>query len=371
MIFKIFSFIFPLFTIVFFSTACNSDRKTEVQISQQRGGGQRPPVRSEAFIVGTSTLLDNIEIPGTIVANEATEIHSEVAGRITGIFFREGSYVSRGALLFKLNDADLQAQRRKLQAQLQIAKQNENRSSELLKIGGISRQDYENTALQVNSLNADIAIINSEIAKTNIRAPYSGKVGFRLVSAGAFVTNQTPLTTISQTSQLKVDFTVPEQYTGRIKNGQYINFRVDGNSRNYTARITATESNIAADTRTLRVRATVQGEQTGLIPGHFATVILNFEPNPNAIMIPTQAVIPQARGKKVYVYKGGVAKFVDITTGIRDSTNVQVLTGLQPGDTILLTGLLALRPEAKVMIAKVVNGTPGQIKPVADTSIKR
>lgn len=350
-------------SLLFFSTtiflSCgNSDRKEAAQ-QQQRGGSQRPPVRADAITVSTSTLFNNIEIPGTIVANETTEIRPEVSGLITRINFKEGTYVSRGAVLFKLNDADLQAQLRKLQVQQKIARQNESRSSELLKIGGISRQDYDAAQLQTSNTSADIAIIQTQIAKTVIRAPFSGKVGFRMVSVGAYVSPATIMTTLSQTSNLKIDFTVPEKYIPQVKGGQFVNFTVEGTDKKYTGRILATESNIMENTRTLRVRAAVQGDAAGLTPGGFAKVILNFEPDPNAIVIPTQAIIPQARGKKVYLYQNGVAKFVDVETGIRDSSTVQITSGLKVGDTVLLTGLLSLRPEGKVILSKLNN------KPVA------
>lgn len=359
-----------LFTAITLFTSCSSsERKKEAQQQQGRGGaGQRPPTRAEAVVVTTSTLLDNIEVPGTIVANEATEIHPEVAGRITGIYFREGSYVSRGSTLFKLNDADLQAQLRKLQVQARIARQNETRSEELLKIGGISRQDYETTQLQVSNTAADIAITEAQIAKTVVRAPFSGKVGLRLVSVGAYVSPTTIMTTISQVGQMKIDFTVPEKYIPQIRNGQFINFTVAGSGKKYAARVTATESNITENTRTLQVRAIVQGDNTGLTPGAFARVQMSFDPDPNAIVMPTQVVIPQARGKKVYVYNNGVAKFVDVTTGIRDSATVQITSGLKAGDTVLTTGLLSLRPDAKVILTKV-NGKPvASQRPTADTT---
>lgn len=353
-----------------FSACGNSEGKSDTQ--QQRGGaagGQRPPVRAEAITVSTSALMDNIEVPGSIVANESTEIHPEVAGLITGIYFREGAVVGKGATLFKLNDADLQAQLRKLRVQQNIARQNEGRSAELLKIGGISQQDYETTQLQVSNISADMAVTQAQLAKTVVRAPFSGKVGLRMVSVGAYVSPTTVMTTISQVGQMKIDFTVPEKYIPQIKTGQVVNFTVAGNSNKYAARVSATGSNVTETTRALQVRAIVQGSTTGLTPGAFAKVQLSFNPDPNAITVPSQAVVPQARGKKIYVYKAGVAKFVDVTTGIRDSSNVQITSGLKVGDTILLTGLLSLRPEGKVMLAKL-NGKPiappAQQPPTAD-----
>jgi len=354
------------FSLAFLMNSCSSDRKKNAQqqgpgAATGRGGpgGRGGPVRADAFIVKTKLLLDNIEIPGTLVSNETTEIHPEVAGRITGIYFKEGGFVNRGALLVKLNDADLQAQKRKLLVQLQVARQNESRSEQLLKIQGISRQDYEAVALQVNNVNADLAVVQTQIEKTNIRAPFSGKLGLRMVSLGAYISPTSVISTISQPNQLKLDFTIPERYINQISNGKVVNFKVDGSDRTYAAKVIATESNITQDTRTMQVRAAVQGTTAGLMPGNFATVRLNFDPDPNAIVIPSQAIIPQARGKKVYVYNDGTAKFVDVTTGIRDSANVQITEGLKVGDTVLITGLLALKPEGKVMLGKVVNGTKG------------
>jgi membrane fusion protein (multidrug efflux system) len=103
------------------------------------------------------------------------------------------------------------------------------------------------------------------------------------------------------------------------------------------------------------IRAQVKGDITGLIPGNFAKVKLNFEPNPNALLIPSQAIIPQARGKNVVVAHNGTANFVEVTTGIRDSSMVQITSGLSKGDTVVVTGLLMLKPKSKLVVNKIVN----------------
>jgi membrane fusion protein, multidrug efflux system len=342
-----------LFSFIIFFNSCSSDRKK--QAAAQQAAGPRPPTRADAYIVKAQTLLDQIELTGTIVANQSTEIHPEVPGMITAIYFNEGANVSKGALLAKLNDADLRAQLNKLSVQLRIAQQNENRSAQLLKIQGISQQDYDMSLLQVNNIRADMAIINTQIAKTSVRAPYSGKLGLRLVSPGAYVSPTTPLTTIIQMSDLKIDFTVPEKYSNKMKIGQFINFTVAGNERNFTAKVAATDANVALNSRSLQVRATVQGDKAGLTPGNFAKVKLSFEPDHNAILVPSQAIIPQARGKKIYVYNNGIAKFIDVETGTRDSAYVHVTEGLKAGDTILVTSLLTLKPDAPVTIRNIVN----------------
>jgi membrane fusion protein, multidrug efflux system len=341
-------------TILF--SSCSSKRKKEAAAAQgPRQGMKPPPPRVDVFVVQPETISESIEMSGTLVADEATEIHPEVSGRITGLYIREGTYVGKGAVLAKLYDADLLAQKRKLEVQLKIAQQTENRYEQLQKIGGISKQDYDVTALQVSNLRADLDIINTSIAKTVIRAPFSGKLGLKDVSVGAYVTPQSVLTTIQKTSDIKIDFNVPEKYINQIRPGTNINFTVDGSDRNYSAVVMATESGIAQATRSLTIRARVKGDQTGLVPGGFAKVKLNFAPDNNALMIPTQAIVPQARGKKAVLFSNGTAKFVDVTTGVRDSSMVQITSGLSKGDTVVITGLLSVKPDAKITLAKVVN----------------
>ena len=209
--------------------------------------------------------------------------------------------------------------------------------------------------MQVNSLKADIGILQTSISKTVVRAPFSGKLGLKNISIGAYVSPASVIAVINQTDQLKLDFTVPEKYIDKIKMGQLVTFTFEGSKKQLGAKVIATESNITENTRSLTVRASVMGKDDGLLPGSFAKVQLSFDPDPNALLVPTQAVLPQARGKKVILYKGGTAIFADVTTGIRDSARVQIIDGLKPGDTVVVTGLLSVRPEAKIQIGKIVN----------------
>ncbi len=337
--------------LAFSSCGGKKDKKT----APAQAGRQQTTMKVDGYIIKTQPFAEKIEVPGSVIANEATEIHPEVSGRIVQLNVQEGRIVSKGTLLAKLYDADLQAQLKKLQVQLQIANTNEDRSAQLLKIQGISKADYDNSLLNVNNIKADIDIIRTTISKTEIRAPFNGKVGLKNISPGAYVTPATIIAVINQTSQLKLDFTVPEKYTGQIKIGQLVNFSYEGSPKTYSAKIAATESSVTQNTRSLVVRSIVLTKDDKLLPGAFAKVQLNFDPSPDAILIPTQAVVPQARGKKVIIYRGGIAKFTDITTGVRDSARIQVLEGLKAGDTIITTGLLSVRPDAKIQISKVVN----------------
>ncbi len=341
-----------IFAFILSSTGCGSKKE---KISPNQAAVKSPPLRVDGYVVKPELFQDNLEVPGNIVANETTEIHPEVSGRIVSLNIVEGRQVSRGAILAKLYDGDLRAQLNKIQVQLALAQKTEERQAQLLKIEGISQQDYDISLLQVNNLRADIGILETSIAKTVVRAPFSGKIGLNKVSPGAYVSPASILATISQTDQLKLDFTIPEKYIGLIHIGQPVSFTTEGSKKTFMAKVVATESNVMENTRSLTVRAMITGADPSLLAGAFAKVKLSFDPDPNAIMVPTQAILPQARGKKVIVYKSGKAIFADVETGNRDSARVQITKGLKPGDTIVITGLLSVRPEATIKIGRVVN----------------
>jgi membrane fusion protein (multidrug efflux system) len=306
----------------------------------------------ETMVAEPSTLNADLEVPGTLLANETTEIHPEVAGRVVDLNIREGGTVAKGALLAKLYDGDLQAQLRKIEVQLKIAEKTEERQAELLKIQGVSQQDYDLSLLQVNNLKADIDILKEAIRKTEIRAPFNGKLGLRNISPGAYVTPASILTTISQTEQIKIQFNVPERYSALLRDGMTISFSVEGSDRSFTAKITATEIRIDESTRSLAVRALVQQRDPALIPGVFAKVRILLGKDDAALLVPNSVIIPSGRTKQLYVYQGGKAQQREVETGVRDSTNIQIISGLKPGDTVITSAILFLRPGMDVKLAK-------------------
>jgi membrane fusion protein (multidrug efflux system) len=345
------SFFLPLIFLIFLS--CNDKKKAS---SSQFGSGsqKQPPVSVDAIITNEQVLLTEIEVPGSLLANESTEIRPEVSGKLVQLNVKEGTFVSQGALLAKLYDGDLQAQKRKLEVQLKIAEQTENRQEQLLKIQGISQQEYDISLLQVHNLNADIDIINEAIRKTEIHSPFSGKLGFRNISPGAYVTPATIISTVSQVSQLKLQFTIPEKYSSEIKNGQLIDFTLDGSEKIFHANVSATESFIEENTRSLSVRSIVKTKDQFLVPGAFAKVKIQLGKNDKAMMIPTVAVVPMGRKKQVYLFKNGKAIATEITTGVRGISDLQVLSGLNLGDTVITTGLLFLKQGSDVKISKII-----------------
>jgi membrane fusion protein (multidrug efflux system) len=332
--------------------SCKNEKKEKAPADNRAAGVDRP-VQAEAFVVRTKSLSESLEVPGTLMPFEETEIRPEISGRVVSLNIPEGRFVQKGTLLVKLFDQDLQAELKKLQVQLQIAEKTAERQKELLKISGISQQEYDLSELQVNNLKADIDLVRVSISKTEIRAPFAGRVGLKSISNGAYVTPTNLITSISQVSQLKMEFTVPEKYSTDMSRGRKLNFTIAGSDQKFDASILATESLIEANTRTLRVRAVVTGKHALLAPGAFAKVSLQFGKNNESLIVPSQSVIPQARNKRVILYKGGKVSFAVVTTGIRDSSFVQVLDGLKAGDTVLTTALLAVRPESNVKLTKV------------------
>lgn len=341
-----------LVAILLFSIGCGPKKE---KISPNQASAKMPPLRVDGYLVKPELFQDQLEVPGNIVANETTEIHPEVSGRIVSLNIVEGRQVGKGTVLAKLYDGDLRAQLNKIQVQLALAQKTEERQAQLLKIQGISQQDYDISLLQVNNLRADIGILETSISKTVVRAPFSGKIGLNKVSPGAYVSPASVLATISQTDQLKLDFSIPEKYIGQIHVGQPVSFTTEGSKKTFMAKVVATEANVMENTRSLTVRAMIAGSDPTLLAGAFAKVKLDFDADPNAILIPTQAILPQARGKKVIVYRSGKAIFADVITGVRDSARVQILDGLKAGDTIVVTGLLSVRPESMIKIGRIVN----------------
>ncbi len=307
------------------------------------------------YIVQTEPYSETIEVPGNIVSNETADIHPEVSGKIVSLHYPEGGIVSKGTVIARIFDADLQAQLKKLEVQLNIARQTESRQKQLLEIQGISQQDYDLSLLQVRNLQAEIEILKTDISRTVVTAPFTGKLGLRNISIGTYVTPATSIGSITQTTGLNLDFFVQEKYTSRLRKGQMVDFKLQNSTKSFSATITATDARVDEANRTLKIRGRVSGSDPALIPGAYASVNLRFENEPNTILIPSQAIISQARSKKVIVYKEGAAIFKDVTTAARDSSRIRITSGLTPGDTVVVTGLMILKPEQKIVVDKIVN----------------
>jgi len=224
-----------------------------------------------------------------------------------------------------------------------------------VKVNGITQNDYDQTGLQLNSLKADIEVEKTMIRKTEVRAPFDGVIGLRSISIGAIITPSTQLATIRTENKIKIDFSVPEKYSSAIKTGMKVKFTMSNNQKAYDATVIATEEGIDTSTRNLKVRAIVNGQSKDFISGAFANVTLRLNENKNALLIPTQSIIPQEDNKTVIVAREGKAHFVTIKTGIRQASNIEIVDGLQAGDSIVTSGLQFLKEGNKLIFSSVKN----------------
>ncbi|GAB4488189.1 MAG: efflux RND transporter periplasmic adaptor subunit [Saprospiraceae bacterium] len=338
-----------LLSLLFFF-ACKSDKKQENAAPARPAGFNVMAV--EGFLVKPTTLTETVTASGTLIPAEETELHPEASGRVVSINLPEGRSVRKGELLLKVFDEDLKTQLQKLEIQLKQAEITEQRLGDLLKVKGVSQQEYDLAALQVQTLKSEIELVRINIRKTELRAPYDGIIGLRKISPGAYVTPSSIIATIRAANALKLDFSIPEKYSALLHPGQIVTFSVQGSPGTHTAVVQATEQSITAETRNLQVRALVR-DGKGLLPGAFAEVNLSLGNKAQALLIPNQAVIPQARNKQVIVSKNGKASFVIVKTGVRQAEMIEITDGISAGDTVAVTGMLFLRPDAPLIFSKI------------------
>ncbi len=320
-----------------------------------KGKGTAPRgLQVEGIVVKAGDFDNNLEVTGTIDANESVALRSEVSGLVTSINFKEGSNVTKGTLLVKINDRDIQAQLQDALTKQRLSATNENRSRQLLDKGAISQEEYDTSQADLESLKSQTQLIRAQLAKTSIYAPFSGKIGLRSISVGEYLTPTTTIANLSSINPVKVSFSVPEKYMGQIEVNSEISFSTDAAGKSFTGKVFAIEPGINTQTRTLQIKALAPNEKGDLLPGSFAKIKLALSTAKNAILIPNEAIIPVLKGKTVYISKNGKAQQVPVTASTRTDENIVITSGLKVGDTVLTTGAMALKPDApvKVNVAK-------------------
>lgn len=315
--------------------------------------GAGGPVAVKAYVVRAADAVDRAHITGTIAPFERADLQSESPGKIVRIYFREGAPVRRGALLVKMDDAELRAELGRATVRKELAEAKEARQRVMREKEATSQAEYDVALGELRSAAADIEVLRAQLAKTEIRAPFAGTIGLRSVSEGSYITSAVKIATLTSTTTAKLDFSVPERYAALVRPGSTFEFTVQGSDRRFSARVYATEPNIDQQTRTLQVRATCANPGGALRPGAFAEIDLVLARRAGALMVPTQSVIPDANGAKVFVSKGGTAQPRPIGLGLRTETKVEVTHGLAAGDTVVTSGILQMRPGTRLRIEAV------------------
>ena len=317
-------------------------------------GGAASPV--EVVVIRPQLLKNKITATGTLLANEEVQLRPEIPGLVTGVFFKEGQRAAKAALMLKINDRDLQAQLKRNSLEEKLSTDDEQRKRRLFAINGISQEEYDKSLNALRIIQAEREVLESQVAKTEIHAPFDGVVGLRYVSEGSYVTPDMLVATMQDLDPIKAEFSVPEKYARQLKDGTEVRVRAGESEDERKGIIYAIESKIDPGTRTIKARARIPNPDGALIPGAFARLEIMLEEIPDAILVPAGAIIPELAGQRVYVCKDGKAKSVPVQTGLRTEKDIQITFGLSANDTLIVTGLLQLT-DGKRVEAKPYSGT--------------
>lgn len=327
-----------LLVIVFASfsfLSCGGGKKDQKQQVQ-------PALRSEGYIAVASEFDNKFVTTATLFANEQTEIKAPVSGQVLRINFKEGASIRKGQSIVRLDDRSWKAQLSGLQAELEKSKKDYDRKQNLLQSGGSSEKDIEEVFATIQTLKSKINELHIKINLANVTAPFSGVIGMRDFSLGAYLKEGDLISVLTETKQLKIDFSLPSSYSESLSIGKIITVLVNKDS--LKAVVYAINPVIDVNSRTINARALLtKFDEKTVLPGTFAEVIVSTNFSDDAILIPTQAVVPEINDQVVYLYKNGKAKRTTIEIGSRNSDLVHVTTGINIGDTIITTGLLQIR----------------------------
>lgn len=323
--------------------------------SEQGAEGRNSPLSMRKTSVNISIIKpkavqNKIFSNGTLISNEEVDIRSEISGKITKILFEEGRFVKENDLLIKINDSELQATLKKNRSREMLARDREFRYKQLLEKSLTSQQEYDVALSELNSVLADIEFTEAQIAKTEIRAPFDGIIGLRSVSVGSYISPSTKIVTLQNVNPIKVDFSVPQKYSSLLRQGKSIIINLPSTNKSYNGVIYALEPKIDLSTRTVQVRAQIPNTKHELTPGAYVEIYIILEDISNAIMVPTDVVIPDVRGEYVFVNKNGFAIPQKVETGIRTENEIQILNGLNMGDSLIVSGIIQLRPNTPVKL---------------------
>ncbi|MFC5271812.1 efflux RND transporter periplasmic adaptor subunit [Adhaeribacter terreus] len=347
-------------SLIFYRISANKKLEGKNGPGGKKGGpgGAMPAMRVSGIVLKPQQFANTLSVTGSIEANEQVEIRGEISGRVRHISFQEGSRVSKGQVLLKVDDSELRAQLAQAQTKQQLAAENERRAGLLLQKEAISKEEYDVARADLLTTKAQTQLIQAQLAKTSIKAPFSGQIGLRNISEGGFLSPDIVVANLVNTDPVKITFSVPEKYSNQVKVNTEINFTIAGSPKKYTATVYAIEPGIESATRTLQLRARAANPDNILRPGSFANIELPLTETDNALLVPSEAIIPIQNGKKVFVAENGKAKEVKVETGTRTEKDVLITSGLSAGDTVLTTGIMALKANAPVKVKIVADGTP-------------
>ncbi|EIM73881.1 RND family efflux transporter MFP subunit [Nitritalea halalkaliphila LW7] len=315
-------------------------------------GAQALPVN--VIQVKSERLVNSLNVTGAIIPNETVNLRAEVSGLVTKIAFEEGQFVKKGTPLVFLNDDELQAQSRRLEYSKKLFESQESRQKQLLEREAISQEEYDIVLNQFNTNLADLSLIEAQLNKTVIRAPFDGVLGLRQVSEGSVIATTDIIASIVSLDPIKIEFSIPERYAGSVRLGSKIFFTTDGLEGEVEGTVYAFEPNIDPSTRTLRLRAQSPNKDGRLLPGMFVRIRFVLGEQEDALMVPSESVIPELSGYKVFIVnQDSKVEERSVMIGTRTENRVQIISGLNEGDKVLTTGILQVRGGTEVQFTVI------------------
>ncbi|MCB1740326.1 MAG: efflux RND transporter periplasmic adaptor subunit, partial [Gammaproteobacteria bacterium] len=317
-----------------------------------------PPTAVETASVEITSLDQSVDVIGTLRADESVTLRPEIAGRIEKILFTEGQQVRKGEPLFRLDAALIRADLNEANANLALSQRSFDRAEDLIDRKLIAQSDYDSARSKLSVDRAKQASARTRLDKSVIRSPFAGVVGLRQVSVGEYVSVGQALVDVVSIDPIKLEFAVPELYLSQVKVGQAVNLRADAfPGERFAGEVYAVAPQIDLATRSLTVRARVPNPDGKLRPGQFSSVSLVLDRVSDAMIIPEQALWPL--GDKQYVYRvvDGKADQVEVRTGQRQPGKVQIVSGLNAGDTVITAG------QQKIGAGSPVNPLPPRTAP--------
>lgn len=318
-------------------------------VAAEKKAAQMPPAIVSMVQAKPYEFQNQIQLLGDLQADQGIMVRPEVAGRVTQIFFKSGEFVEQGTPLLQLNPDILQAAVNQYQAQVTLDQQSFRRMQDLYNKRVSSKADLDTAVANLSSSEAALAKAKAELAQTLIRAPFSGRLGLRLVSLGDYVTAGQNIVQLQKTDPILVDFNVPEAYLDQIKVGDKMTIRSDAFSGSYSGKVDAFDAAINLDTRTLGARAEIANPKGLLIPGAAVTVEFFFNQQQAAVSVPQTSLVYSPQGDFVYRVVDGKAVPTVVKIAKQTNTDLIITEGLKPGDVVVSAGVNKVYPGAIVM----------------------
>ena len=327
------------------------------------GKGAGRVVAVEGYIAEPHVASKNFMAMATLEALNSVELTAATSGRLEKLYAKDGARVQKGALLAKIDDSELRAQLKQAESNKQLAQQKYDRAKALFDKDGATKADMESAEASLKSAEASVELIKAQIAKTEVRAPFTGVLGFVNVSVGAWLTTGTPVTTISEVRELKAKFSLPQRYASTLKVGDAVTVRDEERGIEKVGKVKALDATLSESSRTRQSRVVVDNAKGELLAGSYAKVSVSMEAgHVTSIPVPAEAFTLDKDGAYLFVVNEGKAKIKRVETGLRTPISVDVVSGLDVGDTVLTSGLISLREGAAVRIREIRHNTDYEVE---------